>query len=514
MTMVLCVVFGCSSRSDREKGLGFYRIPSVVTDKGEFEEELTRERREKWINAISRGDLKSKDVLKSERVCGKHFVSGKPAAKWDKHEIDWVPTLELGKKSYGSKLDHETKAQRAERAKKREQLALERQEREVAEKRRKLLEDSLPVAQIDFSRPSTSTEVEESLTEGNEEIISSDLAATAVSEVEEIEPETHKDAECQTTEFDYMFQRSQYQAPDKDFFDTDDKIRFYTGLPAMEVLMVVYELVSPLVTRQTQSLNRFQELIIVLMKLRLNAPLQDLAYRFVVSVSTISRIFSHWIVLMDKRLFPFVYWPDRDQLWRTMPQCFQYAFGKKITVVIDCFEVFIERPSNLLARAQTFSSYKHHNTIKILVGITPQGTISFVSEAWGGRVSDKYLTENCGFLDKLIPGDMVMADRGFTITENVGLRNAKLVILAFTKGKSQLDPVDVEKTRGIANVRIHVERVIGLLRRKYTILEGTLPTDFLISNHENSDRRTPLVDHMIRVCSALVNFCPPIVPFD
>ena len=182
--------------------------------------------------------------------------------------------------------------------------------------------------------------------------------------------------------------------------------------------------------------------------------------------------------------------------------------------MIDCFEVFIERPSNLLARAQTFSSYKHHNTIKILVGITPQGTISFVSEAWGGRVSDKFITENCGFQDKLIPGDMVMADRGFTITESVGLRNAKLVIPAFTKGKSQLDPVDVEQRRGIANVRIHVERVIGLLRRKFTILEGTLPTDFLICNHENSDRRSALVDHMIRVCAALVNFCPPIVPFD
>lgn len=132
--------------------------------------------------------------------------------------------------------------------------------------------------------------------------------------------------------------------------------------------MVVFDHVSPDVTRHTQSLDRFQEFMIVLMKLRLNAPLQDLAYRFSVSVSTISTVFYHWIQVMDSKLFRFVYWPNRDQLRKTMPQCFQYAFGKKTTVIIDCFEVFIEKPSNLLARAQTFSSYKNHNTIKVLVG--------------------------------------------------------------------------------------------------------------------------------------------------
>ena len=57
-----------------------------------------------------------------------------------------------------------------------------------------------------------------------------------------------------------------------------------------------------------------------------------------------------------------------------------------------------------------------------------------------------------------------MADRGFTVNKSVGSKQAELVIPAFTKRRSQLDPINVEKTRGIASVCIHVERVIGLLR--------------------------------------------------
>ena len=133
-----------------------------------------------------------------------------------------------------------------------------------------------------------------------------------------------------------------------------------------------------------------------------------------------------------------------------------------------------------------------------------------MSEAWGGRTSDKYITENCGILENLLPGDTVMADRGFTISESVALKHGKLVIPAFTKGMAQLDPLDVERSRGIASVRIHVKRVIGLLGRKYTILEGTLPTKFLSSTQSQG----PLSDSILRVCSALVNCCPSIVPLD
>ncbi|XP_065055322.1 uncharacterized protein LOC135683866 [Rhopilema esculentum] len=298
---------------------------------------------------------------------------------------------------------------------------------------------------------------------------------------------------------------------DKSYFKGDDsKVKFYTGMPSFEILKATFEYVKPSVKNKSL-LSSFQEFVLVLMKLRLNVPLQDLAYRFGASLSTVSRIFSAWMINLDNRLSFLISWPEREDLWNTMPQCFQYAFGKKTTMIIDCFEVFIERPSNLLVRAQTFSNYKHHNTIKVLIGITPQGSISFVSEAWGGRTSDKYLTENCGILKLLKPGDLVLADRGFTIEESVGLYQAKLAIPAFTKGKDQLDPVDVEKTRGIANVRIHVERVIGLLRQKYTMLQGRLPIDYLTTPKGNT---YPTIDRIIRVCASLTNLCPSVIPFD
>ena len=107
---------------------------------------------------------------------------------------------------------------------------------------------------------------------------------------------------------------------------------------------------------------------------------------------------------------------------------------------------------------------------------------------------------------------MAMADWGFMIRESVSRKQAKLVIPAFTKGREQLDPIGVEKTRALASVRIHVERVIGLLCCKYTILQSTLPTSFL--NNDNAQDEVPIIDRIIKVCSALVNLCPPIVPFD
>ena len=138
------------------------------------------------------------------------------------------------------------------------------------------------------------------------------------------------------------------------------------------------------------------ELLIVLMRLRLNLMLEDLGYRFHVSKSTISRIFQAWIDVMYARLKFLIVWPSRDVVRHNMPQVFKDLYPN-YCCIIDCTEIFMERPFTLKARAQTYSNYKHHNTVKLLIGITPCGTISYLSLCWGGRVSDRHLTQKLAF---------------------------------------------------------------------------------------------------------------------
>ena len=95
--MVLCLIVGCGCKSGRDKGLYFARVPSLVTNQGEEAQQLSEERRSRWISAISRDDL-TEEILENDRVCEKHFVSGRATKSWDKYNIDWVPTLLLGLK--------------------------------------------------------------------------------------------------------------------------------------------------------------------------------------------------------------------------------------------------------------------------------------------------------------------------------------------------------------------------------------------------------------------------------
>ena len=88
-------------------------------------------------------------------------------------------------------------------------------------------------------------------------------------------------------------------------------------------------------------------------------------------------------------------------------------------------------------------------------------------------MSDKHIVENSGYLRHILPGDIILTDRGFDIADTIALRQATLNIPAFTRGCDQLPAKDVEDTRKLANVRIHLERVIGSIRQHFQILSAT-----------------------------------------
>lgn len=206
-----------------------------------------------------------------------------------------------------------------------------------------------------------------------------------------------------------------------------------------------------------------------------------------------------------------VYRPSKEEVVNTMPDCFKNNFGDQAAHIIDCLELFIEAPYHFDTRIQCWSEYKHHYTLKYLVSITPQGMFEFISKGYGGRANDMLITTNCGFLDILEPHDLILADKGFNMHDVFKMRGVELEIPAFVHNQKQLHPLNVESTRKIANVRIHVERCIGLLRRKYAILHRTIPVTML-SKPISSIDNVPFMDKIITVCCALCNLCPAIVP--
>lgn len=160
--------------------------------------------------------------------------------------------------------------------------------------------------------------------------------------------------------------------------------------------------------------------------------------------------------------------------------------------MIDCTEFFIQRPSLPSSQRVTWSSYKHHNTVKLLVSISPSGSFTFISKLWAGSASDKKIVEESGFLNNLEYGDDIMADRGFMISGALALKGCTLNIPPFTCGK-QLSSRATTKTRRIARARIHVERAIGDLK-SFKILQGIIPLKI-----------KPYLDHIVCICTALCN---------
>ena len=226
---------------------------------------------------------------------------------------------------------------------------------------------------------------------------------------------------------------------------------------------------------------------------------QDLADRFQVSEGTVSAIFVTWVRFLGKFLADaLIFWLPKERILSNLPLIFK-EHQKKKRCIIDCSEVFIERPKYLDVQAATWSDYKKHNTFKFLIGISPTGYIMFLSGCYGGRATDQYICQNSGFYSNLEYGDEIMADRGFQIKEDLLHHYCSLSIPPGARVKSQMTTSECKKIKEVANLRIHVERAINRLKT-FSILKNVFPLTSL-----------PLGDDIIRTCAAICNIQPTLL---
>ena len=489
-----CCAVGCHNTYKKGSGIQFYRFP---TDP---------ERRSKWVNAVSREGWTPSEY---SWICSKHFISGtksnNPLAP------NYVQTIfshveSPAKRRMEGRMDDFY----------RRQSMKWRRVSSTIDEATTVNTDDLPDSQVTDKHPQvTDEQLVSNATEELSQRTPPSIEEQLQSRVKELEKELetlqkHRHEEnlaLHSMKSSFLFRGDQLS-------DDDKKVKYYTGLPSYSVLKAIFDFVSTDLELPDHMINGkkslFEQLVLVLMKLRLNLGDQDLAYRFQIGQATVSRYFNSWLDVLYSSLSFVIRWPERGELLKTMPMDFRKHF-RKCVVIIDCFEIFIEHLTSLSARAQTWSNYKHHNTAKFLIGITPQGSIAYVSQGWGGRTSDVFITENSELLSKLLPGDMILADRGFTIEDTARLYCAEVKVPPFTKGKKQLSRVEVDSARRLSRVRIHVERVIGMIRQKYTVLQSTFPINMLMCQEEETEST---LDKIVTVCCALCNCCDSVVPTD
>ena len=189
-----------------------------------------------------------------------------------------------------------------------------------------------------------------------------------------------------------------------------------------------------------------EQFFMTLVRLRLGLLEHDIAYRFNISQSSVSRITSTWINLMFHSFKSIETFPSWHIVKKYMPEVFKQDYPNT-RIIIDATEFPIEQPSSLLSQTCTFSAYKNRNTVKILIGVTPSGAISFISDAYEVSISDRKLVEVCGLLEKLEPGDEVMADKGFKIQDMLVPHGVRLNVPPFLQSNTQMAAYDVFTTK-------------------------------------------------------------------
>ncbi len=186
------------------------------------------------------------------------------------------------------------------------------------------------------------------------------------------------------------------------------------------------------------------QLLMTLMKLKLNANDLDLADRFSVSRATVSNILNTLICALHEILFEGIMkqgMPSQLKCKGSMPKSFEYFSSAR--VAMDATEITQDIPSELNAQSVCYSNYKSRHTVKALTCVAPNGATVYVSDLYPGSTSDLAIVEHSQILNQFVPGDLILADKGQHLQQaacrcNTEYSSISYREISFYKGRSRL----------------------------------------------------------------------------
>ncbi|XP_052124775.1 uncharacterized protein LOC113215458 [Frankliniella occidentalis] len=203
------------------------------------------------------------------------------------------------------------------------------------------------------------------------------------------------------------------------------------------------------------------------------APASTYAAFFDLTIQTCCNYFYDSVIVLSKILTCMIVWPDKEKILKNMPKCFRHY--KSTRAILDAYEIPVEKPKCIACRIRLYSHYKKKFTAKVMMICTPSGLVSHCGSSFGGRASDKVVTQATGVYGMCDPGDGLMVDKGFDIDKECQDSLLALIRPPFMRSKtkkfSRAESVQCAK---IARARVHVERIIQRVR-EYHILKFKVP---------------------------------------
>lgn len=443
--MPKCCVPGCGRGSWNDiPGLKLYRIPSGL-------QPFQSNRRRLWLEAMKCTHF-TEEKIRTSHVCSTHFISGKVSLNF--HEPDFVPSIFPKRRIKERKMNPSVSTDIKNNTKTAE---VPHKRGMMTSKKAKSANTTLSVGKdIEIEWPDLA---ELSIHHEQLQDAYNDLQA----EVDAISAQNEKLKE----DLHRVLPRLSYSSVKWD----EEQLLFLTGLHKIVFEWLVSQVAGKIEGVLPEPTSR-DHLLMTLMKIKLGLCDKDLAYRFGVQDSFVTRICQMWLPALAAVLKPLIAWPSAEFVAESRPPVFKGKF-KKCRCIIDVPEFVVARVGE--------NQNKQESAMKYFASVTPAGAVSFLSPGYSGVTPERTVITDSAFLHLVDPQDEILANRSIPIRDELASCHATLHI-------PDPNQSDIEK-----HVWAHVQKVLGWWK-KFNMLEKVIQEPYV-----------ELLDEVLIVCAVLTN---------